>query len=160
MTSDDSSVKIIGNIELHEDEGYAILSVNPKFYPLDIVYSASYTFLDRAYIFLNGNPEEEILVELRYKENNGDLEILARDFNNELINYAVYQKQSEKNRDIRQAFVNKITQTNSDCACDNDNISPDNIEDNYIDDPLGIAKPWEETHGNQDDSTSEKLNEE
>jgi His-Xaa-Ser system protein HxsD len=130
------SVRTISNMELHPD--YVLLSVNPKIYPLDIVYSASYAFLDRAYLFINGDPEKEILVELRSKTA-GDLEELGREFNNELLNYAVYKLQSDKNQDIRQMIVAKAVQMNN----------PECSEDDYLDDPLGIAKPWEETHKNE-----------
>ncbi|MBU0758327.1 MAG: hypothetical protein KKF44_09735 [Nanoarchaeota archaeon] len=149
MTSKDNSekVKVFANLEVHEEEGYVAVSVNPKIYPLDIVYSASYCFLDRAYVVLGGDPNEEILVELRHKEGKKDLETLGRDFNNELINYAVYNVQSLRNQGIRDAIVSKAI--GADCGCEdgteleNEEIS----EDDYIDDPLGIAKPWEETHG-------------
>ena len=87
--------EIISNMEVHRD--HLLLSINPKIYPLDVVYSAAYTLLDQAYIVLDGDPEDEIIAEIRPKRNM-ELKKLGNDFNNELINYAVYKKQSEKNR--------------------------------------------------------------
>ena len=46
-------------------KGFVILTVNPKIYPLETVYSAAYTFLDKAYILLDGDPKKEIIVKLK-----------------------------------------------------------------------------------------------
>jgi hypothetical protein len=78
----------IKNFELHD--GFVVLSVNPKIYPLDLVYSASYLFMDRAFVLLGGIPSEEITVELKPKDKSLDLEVLARDFNDELVRQATW----------------------------------------------------------------------
>jgi len=142
----------IDNLEIHSKQGFVAVSVNPKIYPLDIVYSASYVFLDRAFVTLDGDPLVEISVQLRYKEGKGDVEALGRDFNNELLKYAVYKMHSEQSKGIRDSIVARALQTNNgdeDCGCsDNDDTEEDSDED-YLDDPLGIAKPWEETHSGE-----------
>jgi His-Xaa-Ser system protein HxsD len=149
----DSDIKTVDNLEIHENEGFVIVSVNPKIYPMDIVYSASYVLLDRAYVVLDGNPEEEISVQLRHKDGNGDVESLGRDFNNELLKYAVYKMHSTESKGIREQIVARALQTNLDdgdgCGCSEDETGDDKdsqSDDDYLDDPLGIAKPWEETH--------------
>jgi len=134
----DSDVKTIGNIEIHTD--HVVVSVNPKIYSLDIVYSAAYVFLDKAYVVLDGDPDTEIRVELRFKGQKGDLETLGRDFNNELINYAVYKNESESNRGIKEQIVARALETNSE---------DDFTDADYLEDPLNIAKPWEELHKNE-----------
>lgn len=131
------------NIKINEKEGYALFSINPKIYPLDLIYSASYILMDKAYIFLDGDPEEEIIVELRRKdENNQELKKLVYDFNNELLNYAVYKQQSEKNKPIREAILQKILLTN-----DPNYITPQINQPAQPDmeDPEGILKLWEES---------------
>ncbi len=126
----------ISNMEIYED--HLLISVNPKIYPLDIVYSAAYTLLDKAYIVIDGDPDEEIIAEIRPK-NNEDLKTLGNEFNNELINYAVYKKQSEKNAVIRQAIVQRALLTAG---------YDESKED--IDDPDEILVPWEEKYGKDD----------
>ncbi|RLI93381.1 MAG: hypothetical protein DRO89_00005 [Candidatus Altiarchaeales archaeon] len=125
----------IDNIEINKDENYLIVSVNPKIYNLDIVYYAAYVLMDRAYAILGGDPEREILVELRPKDNT-DLETLGREFNNELLNYAVYMKQSAKNQRLREAILQRVLMTN---------LAP--VEGEEAKDPEGIARPWREKHG-------------
>lgn len=149
----DSKIKVIGNLELHQDENYVVLSLNPKIYPLDIIYSAAYVLMDKIFVVIDGDPKEEIIVELRPKDKKKDLEELGRDFNNELLNYAVYKIQSEKSKEIKDTIVKRALLTNEKCVEEQDfeesiEEKPEEIdeEESYIDDPLGIAKPWEETH--------------
>jgi His-Xaa-Ser system protein HxsD len=144
-------VKNTSNLEIHEKEEYVLISINPKIYPLEVVYSAAYVFLDRAYLLLDGNPDQEIIVELRPKIK-CNLEEIGREFNNELLNYATYKKYAEKNDSIRQAIVHRALLTNSnDESEDIEEIS----EEDYTKDPEGIAIPWEEKYGKdkkQDDN--------
>lgn len=129
--------KIIDNLEIHDS--FVIVSVNPKIYGLDIVYSSGYVLMDRAYIVIDGDPEEEIIVELRPKKKE-DLEKLGRDFNSELINYAVYKGQSAANKEVKDAIVQRAMMTNTGGQIADDDAS-------YLDDPEGIAIPWEEKYG-------------
>lgn len=101
----------------------ACLSVNPKVYPLDVVYAASYVFIDKAYVILDGDPHNEILVELRLK-GEGDLEKLGYEFYNELLNYAMYKTRSAQNQNVREAIIKRALLTAED-------------------DPEGITKPVE-----------------
>ena len=94
----DSKIKKIGNMELHDDENYVVISLNPDIYPLDIAYLACYIMLDRAFIVLDGDPKKEIIIELRPKDKTKKIDELGREFNNELINYAVYKIQAERNK--------------------------------------------------------------
>lgn len=154
----------IDNICIYFDKGFVKIKVNPKIFPLEIVYSASYIFIDQAYVFIDGDPKKEIVVKLRPKEKEKNLEQLGIDFNNELLNYAVYENQSNKNKVIKEAVVQKALFTDGSICTDSlsdagdeslkvsDSLEVDDEEDNnsedcsYLDDPLGIAKPWEETH--------------
>ena len=136
-------VKTIDNLEIHYDEGYVVVSVNPKVYPLEAVHSASYVFMEDAFVVLDGDPEKKITVKLRPREKNKNLEKLGRCFNDELLNYAVYNRQSEKNKIVKEAIVQKALFTNQGEECKE---CAETEEESYIDDPLGIARPWEETH--------------
>ena len=103
----------LGNIEFNKEENYVLFSINPKIYPLEVIRAAAYILLDKAYILLDGNPEEKILVEIRPKSTISDPKALAMEFNNELLNYAVYQAQSEKNKGIRELLLQRVLFTNN-----------------------------------------------
>lgn len=147
-------VKVIDNLELHKDKMF--ISVNPKIYPLDVIYSAAYVLMDRAYFFIDGDPEEEILVEVRAKTPKESLETLGRDFNNELLNYAVYKVQSEKNKGIKESIVRRALYTATEQEPGEEPFTEEDVEtekalgeESYLDDPLGIAVPWEEKYGKE-----------
>lgn len=150
---------------LNEKDSSVVIKINSKVYPLHTIYSASYVFLDRCYIMLDGDPEKEILVELRLKKgSNLDLGILAKEFFNELLNYAFYEEQSRKNASLRdtllrtallsnlgaEEFGNDGKQIDGD-VCNEDWSEIEDIDDEDFDDPEGIAVPWEEKYGKSTD---------
>ena len=95
---------ILDNIETHKN--FIIISINPKLYPLSVIYSAAYALLDKAHAIVDGDPTTEILVELRPKEEDQDLKELGYLFNDELINYAVYTIQADRNKELRELIMN------------------------------------------------------
>ena len=97
------------NFEIKEDS--VIISVNPKLYPIDVIFSAAYIFTDKNYIVLDGNPEEEVLVEIRPKEKMEGMEKIANEFNNELINYGAYSVQMARNAHLRAHIMQRVLQT-------------------------------------------------
>ena len=169
-----------GNLEINKKDGCVMISVNPKIYPVDVVLSSAYIFTDSCYVLVDGDPHEEIIVELRPKDKKEDIEKIGRDFNNELVNYANYAVQAIKNSRLREAILNRVLLTNSVQAGDElnedayDASSPiakpweetDNAiaDEQDIDDPLEIAKSWEEKYGKEqvksDEGTSDELEEE
>ena len=107
----DKNITTINNLKIVNNE-HVLVSVNPKIYSLDVVQSAAYVLMDRAYIVIDGDPKEKILVELKPTNKKEDLEKLGRDFNNELINYAVYKVQAERTKEIRETIVKRALLTN------------------------------------------------
>ncbi|HLD87278.1 MAG TPA: hypothetical protein VJB12_04395 [Candidatus Nanoarchaeia archaeon] len=95
----------MNNVEIRD--GSAFISINPKIYGLEIVFSASYLFTDDYYIVIDGNTQEELLVEIRPKKSS-DLEKAASDFNNELVNYAAYATQLARTFHTRQAVLHRV----------------------------------------------------
>ncbi|MCF7861543.1 hypothetical protein K9M79_04835 [Candidatus Woesearchaeota archaeon] len=136
------------NLEINKEEGYVMISVNPKFYPTDVVMSAAYIFSDRTYVLVDGDPIEEIIVKLIPKEK-ADVEKLGREFNNELVEYANHTISAIKNAKLREAILNRVLLTSS--------LEKQEIEEDFgaldeakpwmTNDPDGVAKPWEEKYG-------------
>ncbi len=98
------------NIKLAKDS--VELVVNPKVYSLDVVYSAAYVFLDKAYVLLDGDPKKKIIVRLKPKKE-ADLENLGLEFMNELVNYSDYSKRAEKTKALRELILKRALLTNS-----------------------------------------------
>jgi len=159
------------NIELFPKETKAVVSINPKVFPLEVVYAACYVLLDKAYFILDGDPEKEIKVIIKSKDKKAkksDLENIALRLHDELINYATYAVQAARNQAVREAIIKRALATNLTeeeyCEECEEELKEDEEEkrkgktedllkkkaeeikmpdeDLFIDDPEGIAKPW------------------
>ncbi len=146
------------NIKIDEDQ--TILSINPKIYQLEVIYSAAYIFLDKAYILLEGDPKTEVIVRIKPKNKEHDKEQMGLEFFNELINYADYRQRSEDTKNIREALLQRALLTNDsnipiestknkeETDAEFEKILKELDEDeDLLDDPEGIAIPWEEKYG-------------
>ena len=122
-----------------------VISLNPRLYSLDVIYGASYVFIDRAYIFLDGDAKKEIKVYIKGKNGLSEkgLRELAGEFNNELLSYALRERLNKANRRIRERIIEKALAVppQQDAAP----VAQDYGD--YLKDPLGIAIPWEKKHG-------------
>ncbi len=131
-------MKIKAKIEKNQ----LIISLNPKIYPLEAVYGASYVFIDRAYLFLDGDPKKEIKIYIKGKKKMTPKELkdLAGEFNNELLNYTLRENVAKNTKKIREYIVERALFSALRSEEDEDEESIEN-------DPLGIAVPWEEKYG-------------
>ena len=75
---------IMSNFEIYKSKNKVILYINQKIFPISIVNKTASLFREKAWVTIDSN-EDEILNELKSKQN-VDLESLAREFNNELLN--------------------------------------------------------------------------
>ncbi len=146
-----------GNLEINNKEGFVSVSINPKIYSLDVIYSAAYMFIDNCYILVDGDPQIEIIVELRPKKKGTNLETLGREFNTELVSYTTYAINCAKNAGLRDAILRRVLFTN-DVDLQNQSNLPNEgkgcVQDErkpLIDDPEEIAVPWEEKYAKGND---------
>ena len=127
----------ISNMEIHKEQNYVLVNINPKFFPLEVIYSALYIFLDKAYAVVDGDPAIQVIVELKPKKES-NLEELGREFNNELLSYANYSEMSKKNQKIREILLSRALLPAA---------KPEIKPEEEFEDPEGIAIPWEEKYG-------------
>jgi len=113
--------------------GIVKIKVNTSLYPLEVIYSSLYVFLDKAYVLLEGNPNKSVLVNLKPK-NKEDLEKMGLEFNNELINYASYKEISEKNKEIKKILLSRALLTNN----------PLSVQESLLEEDEDVKIPWED----------------
>ena len=94
------------------DNDKVTLHLNPKIYPLDVIYGASYIMIDKAFILLDGDPDKNIIIEIRKKKENQNLNELVIEFNDELINYATYKTKSEESLLFRNLLLRAMFSDN------------------------------------------------
>ena len=73
-----------------KEDGWIKVPVDLKVYPLQSVHSAGYVFMDRAHVKLEEEKKDLVAVWLKPKKDGQDLENLALEFSDELLNYAHY----------------------------------------------------------------------
>lgn len=157
-------------------------TINPKVYPLEVVYQAAFVFIDRAYMLLDYDAAGNILVTLKGKATlkKAELEALQGEFANELLNQAVRRTLSRQNRRLRELIVAKALfaagrpqELREIMGAVSPNRAPGGgpaprpwdeatqeeqdeldrllaeIEQDFADDPMGIAVPWDEKYGDK-----------
>jgi len=126
----------IKNFDVNKKENLVIIHIDTKIFPLEIVYSAAYMFLDKYYVTLDGDPKKRIDIQIKPKNKiKVDFEKLVGEFNNELINYSVYAIQAARTNQIREVLIKRAME-----SVENKEASDE--EDLWIKDPEGIAEPW------------------
>ena len=127
--------------------GKLVLALDKGLYPLDVIYGAAYVFIDRAYILL-GRDGENITVEIAAKDETDEatMRAMAGDFSNELLSQALRRKITKANQTILETIVSQAlagaTGAMVPSSFDDDDDDDDDLD--FLDDPLGIAVPWEE----------------
>ena len=116
-------------------------SVNENIFPLEAVLSACYGFIDNHYVSLDKKGKNFLIfLEPKNEESLKAKEIEGK-FRNELLHGALRIKISNSNAEIREYIVSQAL-CSSLPVDENENW---NIQ--KLDDPLGIAIPWEEKFG-------------
>jgi His-Xaa-Ser system protein HxsD len=122
-----------------------VIRLNPKLYSMEAVLGSCYVFIDRAYIFLDGDPKKEIKIFIKAKQKlpSKKLEAIVGEFQNELLNYALRERINKSNRKVREYIIGKALFYE---ASELGSEKEDEVFD-YEEDPLDIAIPWEEKYG-------------
>ncbi len=145
------------NVEFLKGQNKAIVRVNPRIFPLEVVFCAAYAMVDRAYLIVNGDPEKELEITVKGREGE-KVEKVTDDFFNQLLNYSVYILQAARNQPVREAIITRALETNIGVLSRNDEALEEKarelkigekqheIEEDekslLIKDEKGIAEPW------------------
>ena len=136
---------------LNAETGQITLKLAKGLYPMDAVYGAAYVLIDQAYVLLDKDSDGNVLVHVSSKEEKKaekDLEKLAGTFANEALSQVLRAKimKAHKNRleaIVSQAVAGSVGITGgTDFSLDVLDDEDDDLD--FLDDPLGIAVPWEE----------------
>jgi His-Xaa-Ser system protein HxsD len=123
-------------------EGAASLVVDERLFPREAVHGACYLFLDRCYLFLTRPEEGRIGVRLRARTAgmDEDLERLAGEFANELLNQTLRIRIGDATARIREQYLARAFP--SDAARPAIDAIVAELEREEPADPLDIAVPW------------------
>lgn len=118
--------------------------VDPKIYSLDAVLGAAYVFLGRAWVHLDRDRKGHLAVTLKAKGSASKEELvrLSDDFENELVDQVVRLGLAKKHLKLREMIVGRAMFGATGVGGERTGVGDG--EGDYLDDPLGIAVPWEE----------------
>ena len=129
----------------------ATLALDSGLYPIDVIYGAAYALIDRAYVLLDREPNTKgkghrFVIHLRGKMELGDvgLQALSGEFGNELLSQALRRKVVKQNNSIIEEIVTQAIAGATGASLPQDFVDDDDDDLDFLDDPLGIAVPWEE----------------
>ena len=94
-------------VKFEMSDGWIKVPVNLKVYPLQAVHSSGYAFMDRAHVKLEEDKKDHVAVWLKAKNNSQDLQKLALDFSDELLNYAHYFSTLKVNADNMKILLQR-----------------------------------------------------
>jgi His-Xaa-Ser system protein HxsD len=131
-----------------------VLSLDTGLYPRDVLYAAAYVFLDRAYVLLDRQGSRYV-VQLRAKQplDEATLRAMAGEFENELLAQALRQRVVKANQRIIEGITSLAIGGATIGPAPASDVVDDLIDmenpgdDGFLDDPQGIAAPWEAKKG-------------
>lgn len=158
-----------------DQDGILEIYINKKLFSKKSLATTAYIFLEKAYIMFDNDTSnrDRIIVLIKPKDQNIDLSKLAWEFYSKLIEEEVLLRTRKETEKIREDIINAATQN----YIENEEISEEEraeemtkeikeevdkpmytfranekpaVEDLFVNDPLGIAKRWEEKYGKND----------
>lgn len=132
------------------------IKLSSNIYPLEAVLNTCYSFIERAYIFLDDDYKgENIKVSIKGKKklSNRQLDSLRGEFMNELLHSTLRYKISKNNKKIREYIIGRALYS---VLPDSDLVASDEKFD-YREDPLSIAIPWEKKYGKKKKNARDKI---
>ena len=154
-------------LKLVEKGPQLTILVDKSVYPLDVLMSACYTFVDKAYFLINKPDKDhfEVVVALKPEETDDNLKSLAGELKNQLLEEALRAKISKKTAKIRDRIVTTALAYSIERPQEErrnqemEDLPPevlavlqsDDDDLDFLEDPLGIAVPWEDKFEKKDD---------
>lgn len=135
---------------LDEATSTLTLALDAGLYPIDVLYGAAFVFVDRAYLLLDREGIEgkggRFLVHLRGKApmTKDQLQALSGEFGNELLAQALRRKIVKQNQKIIEEITTQAIAGAAGGSLPTDFLDTSDDGLDFLDDPLGIAVPWEE----------------
>ncbi|MBX3252042.1 MAG: hypothetical protein KF901_33005 [Myxococcales bacterium] len=134
-------------VEAEVAEGRVTLVVDESVYPLDAVYGATYTFIDRCYVLLDRAAPTRLRISLTPKHD-ADADALRAyvgELQNELLSCAWRSQIVRENRAVIEAVTLRAV-SGAMGPPSLDELEDFDFSEEPFEDPLGIGLSWEEKY--------------
>jgi len=123
-------------------------AIDENIYPRDAVFGAAYIFIDRCYVFLERPADRKVSVRLRTKQaaTEAELEALAGEFANELLNQVLRVRIGESTARIREYYMARAF-FSSEGKSTIDQLLAELDAEEMAEAPLEVPVPWEKSNG-------------
>jgi len=131
------------------EDSSAELQIDASIYSLEAVYGASFTFIDRCFVFLDKPSDGRLRAVLSTKKPGAspeELRALVGEFANELLACAWREKITAENRGAIEAVTMQAL-AGAMGPPSLDELEDFDFSEEPFEDPLGIAMSWEEKYG-------------
>lgn len=117
----------------HVSDRTLTLEVDTAIYSLEALFRVCYTFTDRCYLFLEpATKDKSVVVRITGKKPDSDLDAVAGEFSNALIDERVRRDIATETMSIRELIV-------AQAFAEADIVDRSFSEASYVEDPKGIA---------------------
>jgi len=117
----------------HVSDKTLTLEIDTAIYSLEAIFRVCYAFTDRCYLFLEpGTTDTSVVVRITEKRPDFDLETVAGEFSNALIDERVRRDIATETMSIRELIV-------AQAFAEVDIVDRSLSESSYVEDPKGIA---------------------
>ena len=136
-------------VSVDRGDGAVSFTVDESIYPLEAIYGATFTFLDRCFVFLGRAGEGQVQITLSAKKlpaSDEELRAWVGELSSELLACAWRGRILEQNR----ATIEAVTMQAIGGAMGPpslDELEDFDFSEEPFEDPLGIAMSWEEKYG-------------
>ncbi|NMB75139.1 MAG: hypothetical protein GYA21_08415 [Myxococcales bacterium] len=123
--------------------------VDEKLYPREVSLAAAYRFLDRFYVRAERVPPERLRFTFKPRPSATEMapDGIEDSFHDELLQQLMRHQVAEATAGIREVLVRTALQAAEGNPTALDGNAGGSDTAGYLDDPLGIAVPWEEKYG-------------
>lgn len=121
-------------------------ALDEQIYPRDAIFGASYIFVDRCYVFLDRPADQRVAVRLRSKgkASTEQLEALAGEFANELLNQVLRHRISESTSRVREYYMARAFFSTEGKSTIDELLAELDAEE-MAEAPLEVPVPWEKS---------------
>lgn len=132
--------------------------IDTDFYPIDAIYSVAYLLLEKYYLKLTSGKKNSVIMAITTEQKLSKTEIdgMTRRIEQELINQTLRLRVAKENQKLREYILGKALFGAQFGVIEHEDTVRGSDEPDYINDPLGIAVPWEEKHRTNSESTDKK----
>lgn len=138
-----------------ESDNRIAFTVEKSIFPKIVLLRACYTFIDDYYIYLDETPKKKWIISVKGKTGATPQQknTFEGEFRNALITEALREELADKTKNVKELIVARaLYGADSNAEVDDEFMDFTEEEmDDYLEDPLGIAIPWEEKHGKSEE---------